>query len=197
MNSKPSARKQFLALIPARGGSKRLPGKNLKLFQEITLLQHAINHALGSKYISESGEIAVSSDSEEILKSAQESPGIKLIRRPDYLSTDASTSEACIAHALFQYSADTLPTYTILLQPTSPLRTAADIDTCIELLLRIDGAIISNDPSGRRNGAIYAFRSSAFLERLDIPTTAGYHMRYDRSIDIDTIKDLEALQKRY
>ena len=107
-----------IAIIPARGGSKRLPGKNIRLLDGIPLIEHSINYAKGfSKYID---NIFVSTDSSEIKKVALDC-GVDVIERPKHLSTDFSTSVSALKHVL-----ESLPGVdvenVVLLQPTNPLR---------------------------------------------------------------------------
>ena len=117
----------FLAIIPARGGSKRLPRKNLLPLDGIPLIAHTIKAGLGSDYID---KVVVTSDSQEILEVSKKY-GAKTITRPDSLSSDTATTFDAIEHTIKNFE---LYDYTILLQPTSPLRDAKHIDEAIELL---------------------------------------------------------------
>lgn len=129
--------KTFLAIIPARGGSKRLPRKNILDLCGKPLISYSIEAGLKSKYIS---KVIVSSDDEEILQLSQKS-GVDTIKRPDYLSTDNSSTFDALEHtinSLEKYD------YIVLLQPTSPLRNEKHIDEAIELLNEKDAdAVIS------------------------------------------------------
>jgi len=129
--------KNFLALIPARGGSKRLPGKNIRELCGEPLINWTIKSALNSKYID---EIIVSSDSDEILNIAS-SVDIKTLNRPSHLAKDDSSTIDVVLHSL-----QNLPKfdYVIVLQVTSPLRSSKNIDEAIELLDRKNAdAVIS------------------------------------------------------
>jgi N-acylneuraminate cytidylyltransferase len=114
------------AIIPARGGSKGIPNKNIIDFNGKPLISYSIEQAINSKYIS---DVYVSSDSIDILK-ISESFGAKSILRPDSISTDFSSSEEALLHfsSLDGQNYDTF----VFLQATSPLRTTNDIDMCIE-----------------------------------------------------------------
>lgn len=175
-----------VAIIPAREGSRRVPLKNITLFRGKPLIAHAIDHAKASRYID---DIIVSSDSDVILQYAQ--PPIIPIKRPTYLATDHATSEAIIAHVL--YTLPKLPDWFVLLQPTSPLRTAADIDTCLERAHKHSGQCISFNEYGKRNGAVYASSTPKFLSSLSLsdPRTGSdfYEMPNSRSLDIDYEQD--------
>jgi CMP-N-acetylneuraminic acid synthetase len=129
--------KTFLAVIPARGGSKRLPKKNVLPLAGKPLIAWSIEAAKKSKYID---EIVVTSDDKTIL-SLSEQYSTKTINRPDELAGDTTSSIDVIKHALKKFSDYD---YIILLQPTSPLRTAKHIDEAIELLVQKNAdAIIS------------------------------------------------------
>ena len=119
--------KTFLAIIPARGGSKRLPRKNLLDLCGKPLIAWSIEAALKSKYIS---KVIVSSDDEEILNIAKEYKA-DFIKRPDELASDTATTFDALNHTLENVEKYD---YVVLLQPTSPLRTEKHIDEAIELL---------------------------------------------------------------
>lgn len=179
--------KTVWAIIPARAGSKRFPGKNLALFRGKSLIQHAIDHAQASKYID---AIILNSDSAEILTSVNPQPGLIFHHRPHYLGSDSTTSEAVLAETLYRRLQ--LPDLFVLLQPTSPLRAAADIDACLETASK-NVACISVRQDGSPNGAVYAMHSLTFLEHLSLHPASTFSMPDERSIDIDTQDQLEAL----
>jgi len=129
--------KTFLAIIPARGGSKRLPNKNIRDLCGKPLISWTINSALKSQYID---EIVVSSDSDNILKIASYF-NVKAQKRPSCLSTDDSSSVDVVLDSLKKSSKFD---YVIVLQPTSPLRNNENIDEAIELLVNKNAdAVIS------------------------------------------------------
>ena len=121
--------KTFLAIIPARGGSERLPKKNILPLMKKPLIEWTIEAGLGSNYID---RVVVSSDDEEILSIAEEQ-GVTTISRPDHLSNSKSKTTEVISHVLDSI-ADQFD-YFVILQPTSPLRHSAHIDEAIELIL--------------------------------------------------------------
>ncbi|WP_286005915.1 cytidylyltransferase domain-containing protein [Campylobacter avium] len=110
-----------LALIPARAGSKGIKNKNLALLNSKPLLYYTIEAAKNANCID---EILLSSDGDEILNYGK-TQGIKTLRRPKELALDDSTSNELILHALQAYKKFE---NVILLQPTSPFRTALHID---------------------------------------------------------------------
>ncbi|WP_061236009.1 cytidylyltransferase domain-containing protein [Leptospira weilii] len=121
---------KILGLIPARGGSKGIPRKNIKLIAGKPLIVWTIEAALKSKYLT---SIVVSTDDFEIAEIAKQSGASVPFLRPSELATDYSSGIDPVLHAL-----DNLPEfdYVMLLQPTSPLRTSADIDDCIEFSIK-------------------------------------------------------------
>ncbi len=108
--------KKIIAIIPARGGSKGVPKKNIKSFLGSPLILHSINYAKSSKLIN---EIYVTTDDKRI-KEISLQAGVKVIDRPKKLSSDHATTESAIEHALTKIK--NKPDYIVLLQPTSPNR---------------------------------------------------------------------------
>ena len=128
---------KILAVIPARGGSKRLPRKNVLELSGKPLLSWTIDAAKQSKYID---KIIVSSDDDEVLDIAIKSD-VDALQRPDALATDFSTTFDVVEHVIQQVSEPY--DYIVLLQPTSPLRCASHIDEAIEKLIdnQVDAVI--------------------------------------------------------
>jgi CMP-N,N'-diacetyllegionaminic acid synthase len=118
--------RKVLALIPARGGSKGLPGKNILSVCGRPLLAWSIDAARGSRYVD---RVVLSSEDAAIIAAARVCGCEVPFRRPDVLASDTASTTDVVLHAL-----DALPGYdvVVLLQPTSPLRTASDIDTACE-----------------------------------------------------------------
>jgi CMP-N,N'-diacetyllegionaminic acid synthase len=121
--------KRIIAVIPARGGSKRLPKKNILILNDKPLIAWTIESALRSKYID---RVIVSSDDYDILDVAKKYKA-ECILRPEYLATDTATSNSVLMHILEEN--ETFYDICILLQPTSPLRNETHIDECLELML--------------------------------------------------------------
>ena len=121
------ADKTFVAIVPARGGSKRLPRKNLLDLNGKPLIAYSIEAGLKSKYID---KVIVSSDDKEILNVSKQYKA-EIINRPSELASDKSTTFDAIKHTLDNISRYD---YVVLLQPTSPLRYEKHIDEAIELL---------------------------------------------------------------
>ena len=124
--------KKILAIIPARGGSKRLPRKNILNLAGKPLIAWTIEAALGSKYID---DVIVSTDDNEISTVAKKYGAKVPFIRPDKFSSNHASSISVVLHAIeFFQKADERYDYVVLLQPTSPLRTVKNIDESIELL---------------------------------------------------------------
>ncbi len=120
------AGKRVLAIIPARGGSKGLPGKNVRVVGNKPLIKWTIEAALAASRVD---RVIVSSDDDAIIAVATNAGADVPFRRPAHLATDSAAAIDVVLHAL-----DEVPGYdlVILLQPTSPLRISDDIDRAIE-----------------------------------------------------------------
>lgn len=135
-------RRRVLALIPARGGSKGIPKKNIANCCGKPLLAWTVEAAQGAKYID---RIVLSTDDPET-RSVAIAYGCEVpFIRPGYLASDSTQTIDVIWHALEYVSGYDL---VVLLQPTSPLRTSTDIDECIEFAFNKDAAaVVSITPS--------------------------------------------------
>lgn len=162
--------KSVLAIIPARSGSKRLPGKNFSIFNGKPLYVWAVEAANESRYID---VVRVSFDAD----------------RPPELCADDASSEDVMRHHLAQQPAE----WIVLLQPTSPLRTVADIDACILRAQMGHGCVSVAKSTRTTNGAVYVC-TAEYLAKHDF--SYGGLMKYvmpdERSLDIDTREDWDA-----
>lgn len=123
--------KKTVALIPARAGSKRLPGKNTKILAGKPLIGWTIEAAKKSENID---IIVVSSDDDDVLSIAR-GYGCVALERPGFLATDTATTVEVVEHALAELKAQSVDVGRLaLLQPTSPLRAPEDIDKAISLM---------------------------------------------------------------
>ena len=129
---------KVLCLIIARGGSQRVPNKNIRPLADRPLLAYSIEAARQSHYVN---RIVVSTDSDMIAEVAQKEGAEIPFRRPAEISQGHSTELQTIEHALgwFKDHETYEPDFVVLLRPTSPFRTTTTIDRAIELLI--------NDPS--------------------------------------------------
>ncbi|MCK4996957.1 acylneuraminate cytidylyltransferase [Candidatus Pacearchaeota archaeon] len=121
--------KKIVAVIPARGGSKGIPRKNIKMIMGKPLIAWTIEQAKGSKYID---EVYVSTDDSEI-KSISERFGAEIINRPENISGDTASTESALLHVSEALNED----YDImaLFQCTSPMRYSSQIDEAIEKMV--------------------------------------------------------------
>ena len=178
-----------LALIPARGGSKGIPGKNLQTVGDVPLICRSIRAAQASNGV---GRVVVSTDDDAIAEAA-EAEGAIVIRRPAAIAGDTASSESALLHALDELEEQgPLETELVFLQCTSPFTTGAQIDAVLAalreedcnssfsvspwhgFLWRADGRGINHNPELPRQrrqdlepafletGAIYAMGVTAF-----------------------------------
>lgn len=181
-------------IIPARGGSKGIPGKNIKPFLGIPLVAYSIRAALAAETVS---DVIVSSDDEAILSVARDY-GAEGLKRPESISGDEASSESAVLHAISETEGCAAADTIVFLQCTAPLTTAAEIDRVVRARaeLNADTAFsvvevhaflwqIANDGSGiginhdankprqrrqdrpqefRETGAIYALRKDGFVK---------------------------------
>ncbi|HUQ86845.1 MAG TPA: acylneuraminate cytidylyltransferase family protein [Vicinamibacterales bacterium] len=208
---------EVLAIIPARAGSRRLPGKNLRELHGKPLIAWTIEAAIRSKAITRT---IVSTEDKAIAACAVEYGAQVPVMRPAALATDDAPGMGPIVHLLewLRDHESYRPDVVVVLQPTSPLRTSADIDEAMALLR--DGAtclasvtavapaswLRKRSPTGRLahaasgdemiyvlNGAIYAARTELVLTsgKMDDGSAIAYVMPRQRSVDVDELADLE------
>lgn len=197
-----------LALIPARGGSKRLPGKNTRMMAGRPMIAWTVDAALEAKTFD---RIVVSTDDEAIAEAARDAGAEAPFLRPASLADDAASSVDVALHAFEELGT---PDILVLLQPTSPLREPDDIKRCLDIVeagapaavtvrkfnkpwavyRRLDqegGLFPCPEPSAIPNamltGSVYAIRAEALQrERSFLPEgVVGVDMPEARSIDVD------------
>jgi CMP-N-acetylneuraminic acid synthetase len=170
----------ILGLIPARGGSKGIPKKNIARLCHKPLIVYTIEEALRSRYLT---KVVTSTENKEIARIAKNS-GSEVIMRPKNLARDYTPTFPVVEHALNYLRKRSLkPDIIVLLQPTAPLRKAAFLDEAIEILLknkRRADAIVSlckiDEPHPYklkviRNGFVQPFMKGAhgFMPRQLLP----------------------------
>ena len=128
-----SRTQEVLAIIPARGGSKGIPNKNLKMLAGRPLVAHSVLAAKKANCVS---KVVVSTDDEKIVQVALDYDA-EVVRRPADISRDDSPSEEALVHVLdtLLSEEDYSPDIVVFLQPTSPLRGKDDIDNAVDVLL--------------------------------------------------------------
>lgn len=205
----------ILAIIPARGGSKGIPRKNIKNLAGKPLIAWTIEEAKKSKYIT---RLILSSDDDEIIKVAKEYGCEVPFKRPSELAQDQTSGMEPVLHALQECPGYD---YVLLLQPTSPFRTVEDIDNCIEQVIKDDysfcvsvtesaespywmytvdfenimNPLIKNPPATRQelnktyslNGALYIAKTTDFIKEKNFlnDATMPFIMPKNHSYDID------------
>ena len=172
---------KILFLIPARGGSKGIPNKNIiKLFSK-PLIGYTIEECLKlSKFYD--CEICVSTDSNEIKKVAEDFGIMVPFLRPDHLSNDTASSESVIIHALDWYLKQGIDVdFVVLLQPTSPLRKFNHIIEAIDLYLENKKNSIDMIVSVKTSKVNPYF--SLFEENINGMLTKSIKSRYTRRQD--------------
>jgi len=166
-----------LVIIPARGGSKGLPGKNIKVLNGKPLINYTINAA---RELFPDERICVSTDAVEIRACAEETGLIVPFLRPSELAGDTASSEEVILHAIDYYRSISLGFDTIiLLQATSPLRTAQNIHEALELYSEDMDMVVSVKLTDSNpyyvlreeddNGFLQPSKSQNFTRRQDCP----------------------------
>ncbi|MCW2495513.1 acylneuraminate cytidylyltransferase [Jatrophihabitans sp.] len=205
-----AARGAVLVVIPARGGSKGVPGKNVAKVGGVPLVARAVHASLAAARVD---RVAVSTDDADIAAAAR-AAGAEVVVRPAEIADDTATSESAVLHAL-----DTLPgagdvEVVLLVQCTSPFLTASDIDAVAGpvvdgevdsaftaalshgFLWHPDGTGVNHDPSGRprrqdrpiellETGAAYAMRVA------DLRVTRHRFTGRIRPIAVDPARTLE------
>jgi CMP-N-acetylneuraminic acid synthetase len=209
-----------LGLIPARSGSKRLEGKNIKLMNGKPMLAYTIQAALQSDL----SDVVVSTDSEEIADIARQFGAQVPFIRPHELSDDRTTNKNVLAHALSFLEEKQFMEYELLflLQPTSPIRKSTHINDCIQLLAdsnfdtlaSVYGPIKKNQKNLKiltpekelleyrdgelceyycYNASIYGSKRDFFIRTMNYHAgrQVGYVMDKLHSIDVDDEYDFE------
>lgn len=139
-----SDRLKKLALIPARGGSKRLPGKNVRLLGSKPLVSYTIESAIKSGCFE---KIVLSTDSQEIRRIGESYKKVVVDERPEELATDSATIRQVALDLMERYeeAGEVYDVMTVLV-PTCPFRNAADIENGLKLLLPDIDSVISVSP---------------------------------------------------
>ncbi len=205
-----------LAVVPARGGSKRIKKKNIRPLAGKPLLLYTLDAAREATLID---ELVVSTEDEAIARVA-ETAGVRVIKRPDELASDTAHPIAALQHVLTTLGKEGKEyELVVLLAPTSPLRTAQDIDGAIALSrqhgLATTISVTKANPywtftlkeqrvqpvlgweyfmtrsqdlptAYRPNGAVYVAKPAALAEGFYHEHITIFPMPEERSIDIDT-----------
>ncbi len=190
----------ILGVVPARGGSMRLPGKNLRTIAGRTLVEGAVQSGQDATLID---RVVVSSEDQTILAEA-ERLGVLAIRRPDDLADDAAPMLGVLRHAMLSAErlCGGLVDVVVCLQPTTPFRTGELIDNVLGWLAhRPDTDSAVTELNGRPTGEVYARRRETLLGgRLLGPMCFDY-LRSGAGetplVNIDTEYDLVRAERYY
>jgi N-acylneuraminate cytidylyltransferase len=191
--------RSVLAIVPARGGSKGVPGKNLRPLAGKPLIAWTIDEARKSRLID---RLVMSSDDEGILEVARAHQCETPFVRPAQLAQDDTPGVLPVLHAV-----DTLPGFDIvvLLQPTSPLRTVADIDDCLHLLAEKGDSVTTVTESAKSPYWTYLLgegdrlqpilnEGERVLRRQDAPTTFALNGAV-YAVDVDWLLEARVMVK--
>lgn len=153
-----------LIIIPARGGSKGVPGKNIKMLHGKPLIHYTIEAA---REIFSDSDIIVSTDSSEIKKEAEKTGLMIPFLRPESLATDTANTQGVILHALdFYTKINGEPDVVILLQPTSPLRTYKHIESALNLYSDdVDMVVSVKETDANPYYVLFEENKSGFLDK--------------------------------
>jgi N-acylneuraminate cytidylyltransferase/CMP-N,N'-diacetyllegionaminic acid synthase len=169
----------MLAIIPARGGSKGLPGKNIRKLCGRPLIEYTIDAALRSKFVS---RVVVSTESASIAEVAVAAGAEVPFLRPEHLATDSA-----LAIDVYLYTCDRLMSLGagpisdfVTLQPTSPLRLAEDVDAAISLFREKNAdSVISVTESARPFEWLRSIGSDGVLRKLEPPESGVLRNRQE------------------
>jgi len=180
-----------VAVIPARGGSKRLPGKNLYPVLGVPMIAWAIRACRDARGIS---AVYVSTEDEAIARTAR-AWGVEVIDRPAALAEDAVPKQAAIVHAVEQLAAQGRAFDLIVsVQPNSPELTGSDLDRGIDKLrVRDLWEVFSVDSELIQNGAFRAMRRETALRRT---LSAHCGVVVVDCIDVHTAEDVARAEAR-
>lgn len=163
-------RKNFLAFIPARSGSTRIPNKNVKLINKKPLIYYSIKSSLMSKHISET---VLFSDSSKILKLGKKFGANISYKRPKYISQKKTSMAETIIYFVKKYDIKQNYNYLVLIQPTSPLRNTNDIDRSCSKILKnknVDGLISTHKVNKKKIKEYpnkFMYEKNKLLKKID------------------------------
>jgi N-acylneuraminate cytidylyltransferase len=185
---------KVVGFVFARGGSKGIPRKNLRLLRGKPLIVHAIEAALASRYIP---RVVISTDDEEIAGVARKHGAEVPFMRPAELASDTASEWLAWQHAIRAVSGGDRPNFDIIVSvpATAPLRAPADIDACVEMLIEsgADGVTAVTEPHRNpyfnmvvldeaRRARVVMGNEKQFVRRQDAPPV------YDMTTVVDAAR---------
>ncbi len=174
-----------LGVIPGRGGSKRLPNKNIRMLAGKPLIAWTIEAAQKAKKLT---DYLVSSDADPIIDAAKNYGAPVPFKRPAALATDTVRNIEVVAHALKFMEAENQIVYDIiiLLQPTSPIRNPAHIDNAVDMLWKsdLDSVVSVKGPFKKRDPILKAIRNNVLEDYCPVedPTNTEPFYLYNAAL---------------
>lgn len=189
-----------LAIVPARAGSKGVPGKNKALVAGEQLVEYTIRAVLGASCV---GEVLLTTDDQELLERYRHRDGVMALPRPSELADDNASTDDVVRHALAfrKKEGSAMPDVILLAQPTTPLRTARDLDAAWDVFIensfrplvsvcRVDGI---RHPNVMYRMDAESGCSEAYVQSKQSSGRQKYETLYQRNgaIYLTTLRDFE------
>lgn len=192
--------KKILFVIPARGGSKGIPGKNIKPMGGIPLICRSID--IARKFVDDK-DICVTTDSDEIINVVRQHGMEVPFKRPDYLATDTASSYDVLIHALDFYKSKGIDyDWMVLLQPTSPFRKEEDLRKMLDMMTDdLDMVVSVKQAETNPYYNCYAVNEQGYLQKFIKTLGAGYGRQaarpviYEKNGSVYVIK-IDSLRKQ-
>lgn len=192
--------KKILFVIPARGGSKGIPGKNIKPMGGIPLICRSID--IARKFVDDN-DICVTTDSDEIIKVVREHGMEVPFKRPDYLATDTASSYDVLIHAVDFYNSKGIEyDWMVLLQPTTPFRKEEDLHKMLDMMTDdLDMVVSVKKAETNPYYNCYSVNDQGYLQKFIKPQTQmdGRQSKmpdiYEKNGSVYVIK-IESLRKQ-
>lgn len=192
--------KKILFVIPARGGSKGIPGKNIKPMGGIPLICRSID--IARKFVPDK-DICVTTDSDEIINVVRQHGMEVPFKRPDYLATDTASSYDVLIHALDFYKSKGIDyDWMVLLQPTTPFRKEEDLRKMLDMMTDdLDMVVSVKQAETNPYYNCYAMNEQGYLQKFIKLPNSGYGRQaarpviYEKNGSVYVIK-IESLRKQ-
>lgn len=192
--------KKILFVIPARGGSKGIPGKNIKPMGGVPLICRSID--IARKFVDDK-DICVTTDSDEIINVVRQHGMEVPFKRPDYLATDTASSYDVLIHALDFYKAKGIDyDWMVLLQPTTPFRKEEDLRKMLGMMTDdLDMVVSVKQAETNPYYNCYAVNEQGYLQKFIKTPGAGYGRQaarpvvYEKNGSVYVIK-IDSLRKQ-
>jgi len=171
---------EIIGIIPARAGSKRIAGKNIKRLGGKPLIQWTIEEARKSKILQ---KVMVSTESHRIARLSKRHGALVPALRPKCLAKDGTPGVAPILHACTRLKARDI---VVCLQPTSPFRKAKDIDACLRLFFeKRANCVVSVSPLSREKKLSFYLHRDGTLARHPVPKSGGENAKLWQRVSLN------------